>query len=284
MREGAPIASALAAKKRFPGLLAMFARLGEQTGELPLMLQRAAQQLGSEVLKLAMAQREIERQSLRFSEIARLAPVGLFETGADGRLSFSNARAAVLLGLDTQAFLGQPWTALLAAAGHEVDAAAAAQQRPAFECALDRGQGPTWLRVEATQGMALPTADLQATLEFEPLQWVFLITGKPPFELVAGHARSTPSAINSAVLASAMTAKLEDLPSASIASVRLQTASAGDSNIQRWLPAGTEQRSVALWAVLLVGVLVLGGVAYTLLRQLSAKPTPAQPGDGTPGA
>jgi hypothetical protein len=42
VREGAPLASALAGKKRFPGLLAMFARLGEQTGQLPLMLQRAA--------------------------------------------------------------------------------------------------------------------------------------------------------------------------------------------------------------------------------------------------
>ena len=42
VREGAPLASALAQKKRFPGLLAMFARLGEQTGQLPLMLQRAA--------------------------------------------------------------------------------------------------------------------------------------------------------------------------------------------------------------------------------------------------
>ena len=55
VREGAPLASALAAKKRFPGLLAMFARLGEQTGQLPLMLQRAAQQLGSEVQRRAMA-------------------------------------------------------------------------------------------------------------------------------------------------------------------------------------------------------------------------------------
>jgi general secretion pathway protein F len=47
VREGAPLASALAAKKRFPGLLAMFARLGEQTGQLPLMLDRAAAQLSA---------------------------------------------------------------------------------------------------------------------------------------------------------------------------------------------------------------------------------------------
>jgi general secretion pathway protein F len=54
VREGAPLASALAAKKRFPGLLAMFARLGEQTGQLPLMLQRASNQLSAEVQRRAM--------------------------------------------------------------------------------------------------------------------------------------------------------------------------------------------------------------------------------------
>ena len=54
VREGAPLASAMASKKRFPPLLAMFARLGEQTGQLPLMLQRAATQLGAEVQRRAM--------------------------------------------------------------------------------------------------------------------------------------------------------------------------------------------------------------------------------------
>jgi len=54
VREGAPLASALAQKKRFPGLLAMFARLGEQTGQLPVMLQRAAKQLSAEVSRRAM--------------------------------------------------------------------------------------------------------------------------------------------------------------------------------------------------------------------------------------
>jgi general secretion pathway protein F len=55
VREGAPLASALAGKKRFPGLLAMFARLGEQTGQLPQMLDRAARQLNGEVQRRAMA-------------------------------------------------------------------------------------------------------------------------------------------------------------------------------------------------------------------------------------
>ncbi|MBC7609535.1 MAG: type II secretion system inner membrane protein GspF [Polaromonas sp.] len=55
VREGAPLASALAQKKRFPGLVSMFARLGEQTGQLPVMLQRAAVQLSNEVQRRAMA-------------------------------------------------------------------------------------------------------------------------------------------------------------------------------------------------------------------------------------
>ena len=54
VREGAPLASALAGKKRFPGILAMFSRLGEQTGQLPLMLDRAARQLGTEVQRRAL--------------------------------------------------------------------------------------------------------------------------------------------------------------------------------------------------------------------------------------
>jgi general secretion pathway protein F len=54
VREGAPLASALAQKKRFPGLLSMFARLGEQTGQLPGMLQRAAVQLSAEVQRRAL--------------------------------------------------------------------------------------------------------------------------------------------------------------------------------------------------------------------------------------
>jgi len=54
VREGAPLASALSQKKRFPGLLSMFARLGEQTGQLPVMLQRAAAQLSSDVQRRAM--------------------------------------------------------------------------------------------------------------------------------------------------------------------------------------------------------------------------------------
>ena len=54
VREGAPRASALSQNKRLPGLLSMFARLGEQTGQLPQMLQHAAKHLSEEVQRRAM--------------------------------------------------------------------------------------------------------------------------------------------------------------------------------------------------------------------------------------
>ncbi len=54
VREGAPLASALAQHPRFPRLLVMFSRLGEQTGTLPTMLQRAATQLSEEMQRRAL--------------------------------------------------------------------------------------------------------------------------------------------------------------------------------------------------------------------------------------
>ena len=54
VREGAPLASALSQHKRMPALLSMFARLGEQTGQLPQMLQYAADHMNSEVQRRAM--------------------------------------------------------------------------------------------------------------------------------------------------------------------------------------------------------------------------------------
>lgn len=54
VREGAPLSSALADASRWGRLLPLFARLGEQTGNLPAMLQRAAQQLNDEVQRRAL--------------------------------------------------------------------------------------------------------------------------------------------------------------------------------------------------------------------------------------
>ncbi len=54
VREGAPLAAALARYPRFPALLVMFIRLGEQTGDLPAMLSHASRQLSEEVQRRAL--------------------------------------------------------------------------------------------------------------------------------------------------------------------------------------------------------------------------------------
>lgn len=54
VREGATLASALAQHPRFPRLIVMFARLGEQTGTMPAMLSRCAAQLSEEVQRRAL--------------------------------------------------------------------------------------------------------------------------------------------------------------------------------------------------------------------------------------
>lgn len=67
----------------------------------------------TDVLKLAEAQREIERHSLRFSDIARVTSVGSLETSHGGRLVFSNARASELQGMPADTCMSAPQPASL---------------------------------------------------------------------------------------------------------------------------------------------------------------------------
>ncbi|SCC95848.1 Type II secretion system protein F [Thiomonas sp. X19] len=53
VREGSTLSAALGLHKRFPPVLITFIRLGEQTGTLPQMLERAADQHGQEVQRRA---------------------------------------------------------------------------------------------------------------------------------------------------------------------------------------------------------------------------------------
>ena len=54
VREGAPLAVALTHQGRWPRLLAMFIRLGEQTGQLPQMLAQVALQLREQVQRRSL--------------------------------------------------------------------------------------------------------------------------------------------------------------------------------------------------------------------------------------
>ena len=126
-----------------------------------------------------------------------------------------------------------------------------------------------WLRVEATHGMELPAAALQASVEFEPLQAVFLASGNGPFELAVGRASTYTAAVPLAMLTATVAGKLENIAPATVVNVLSAHQTAG-SSAGNWM-----SRSTVLWAVLVIGVLVLGAVAVGLLKQLKT----AKPGD-----
>lgn len=122
------------------------------------------------------------------------------------------------------------------------------------------------LRVEATQGPALNPGSLDVAVEFLPVEVAFLVSGEGPFVLAAGRARTDAAALATDMLITAGGKKLDELPLAKIGEV-LPAGTGSGSAIDRIIP-GQENRSLVLWLVLGVGVLVLGGAAFALFRQM----------------
>jgi len=119
------------------------------------MLKQQSLQLAEELARLRQTQDELARQSLRFKEMARLAPVGLFETDMQGRLTYCNDRGLEMLGLDGPQDLGRNWTHALSAAAADAlhqrwIAATESATRLNEEFHIARpGQEERWLRLEA---------------------------------------------------------------------------------------------------------------------------------------
>jgi hypothetical protein len=127
------------------------------------------------------------------------------------------------------------------------------------------------LRVEASNGLALPAGGLQATVEFAAVQLAFVASGMGPFTLAAGRANTPAAAVDASLFDAVSPAKLAELPLATVDALQSDAPSAAPAWMAAWLPAGVPWRSVLLWGVLLAGVLVLGGVAVSLMRQLNRK-------------
>lgn len=127
-----------------------------------------------------------------------------------------------------------------------------------------------WLRVEATHGARLEGIPLTARVHFEPVEVVFPAGNAPPYQLAAGRPRTPPAALPVAMLAATLAVRVDALPLVQAASVQV-TPEAAAPAWARWLPRGVDSRTAVLWLVLAGGVLLLGAVAWALLRQLNAK-------------
>ncbi len=165
--------------------------------------------------------------------------------------------------------VAQPWRTLASSVVYRLDSVGQGNSNPPTPL---HGASLRGLRVEAGKGLALPEGGLQATVEFAPLQVAFLASGTGPFTLAAGRAKTQSATVDVSVLGAVSPAKLAELPLATVTQVQIQAVSGLDREGAHWLPEGVPLRTVLLWVVLGLGVLALGGVAMSLMRQLGTKP------------
>lgn len=77
------------------------------------LLRQQGHQLRSDLQRLSRAQEELQHSEMRFRELARQAPAGLFEADADARCTFLNDRCEQILGHNLADVAGCPWPDLL---------------------------------------------------------------------------------------------------------------------------------------------------------------------------
>ena len=163
--------------------------------------------------------------------------------------------------------VSEPWRELGQTVVYRLGAAGQESTNPPLAL---RAASVRWLRVEATHGMRLEGVPLAARVLFEPLEVVFAAGGAGPYRLVAGRSAAPAGGRPLPRLAGATPLRAEALPVARIASVEAEREQ--PVPWQRWLPRGVDGKTAGLWLVLLLGVLLLGGVAWSLLRQVNRPP------------
>lgn len=162
----------------------------------------------------------------------------------------------------------EPWRIVASTLVYRLGAAGQESTNPA---AVPVQPSMRWLRVESTHGTRLEGVPLQARVLFEPVEVVFAAGSAGPYQVAAGRSATPPAALPIGMLAATTTAKVENLPVARIASTQV-AAGPATGWWTPWLPRGVDNKTAGLWAVLLAGVALLGAVAWSLLRQVNAKP------------
>ncbi len=119
------------------------------------LLKHQARQLRTDLQSLSRAQEELQRSEMRFRELARQAPAGLFEADAEARCTFLNERCEQLLGRSLAQVAGTPWPDLLPAGEQErirerwcYAVESATRFAEEFRYLTPAGQ-PLWMRAEA---------------------------------------------------------------------------------------------------------------------------------------
>ncbi|HSV35719.1 MAG TPA: DUF3999 family protein [Ramlibacter sp.] len=205
------------------------------------------------------------------SEGAVTIATGFLTPMAGLHLSTSRDNALLPVRILGRSEASQPWRLLAQTVVYRL----AAPDLPATNPSVAlNGASARWLRIESTHGADLGAAGLQASAEFAPVQIVFLATGPGPFQLAAGRAATPAAALPIGMITSALGGrKLEDLPLATLGPSVLRAPAEASWLGQLW-PGLAPGKTAILWGVLLVGVMLLGAVAWSLMRQLKTSPPP----------
>ncbi len=165
---------------------------------------------------------------------------------------------------------GEPWRLLASGVAYRIRTGGAESLGPPVEL---NGVSVRELRIE-TDATGFATAP-QVSALLLPQEVVFIASGAAPFTLALGRTGAEPTRLPLASLIPGYTEGAEQkLPTASVdpASVVVQQAS-GAVRVSSALGAPSP-RSLVLWAVLIGGVLALGGVAWAVMRQMKSAEKP----------
>ncbi len=185
------------------------------------------------------------------------------------RLSTSADNALMPVRVSTRARAGEPWRVVAASVVYRLTGAdGVANVNPAQPLAY---QLEREVRVEAQPGYRLSGVPLTLALEYPPLHALFVATGPGPFTVASGKAGLASAALPVATVMPGYRVGDEyALPVLSTAAPAIAAASgqSAPGAADGKGPAMTDwiNRTTVLWGVLILAVLVLGGLALSLLR------------------
>jgi Protein of unknown function (DUF3999) len=186
------------------------------------------------------------------------------------RLQTSAANALMPVRILTRARAGDPWSSVASTVVYRLngsDGAAGINASISLAGALSNQ-----LRVEALRGYSLSGVPLTLALEYPPLQVLFVATGSGPFVIASGKSGVDTAALPVATLMPSYSAGAEfATPLLQATSMTVEATPRSAAQSAQDSLSNAFNRSTVLWTVLGLAVLVLGGLAVSLLRSHKSK-------------
>ena len=179
------------------------------------------------------------------------------------RLQTSAANALMPVRVLTRSRSGDPWRVVVNTVVYRLASDNTAQSvNPSVPIS---GSLEPLVRVEALRGYSLTGVPITFALEYAPVNVLFIATGDGPFTIATGNASAKSTAVPVTTLMPNYQSGSEFTLPVLPATVRMNQPPAKPSAAAEMFGMAT-QRSYLLWGVLGLAVIVLGGLAVSLLR------------------